>query len=281
MPRAALAPLITLAAVLSSGPLPAQEQREPLWQGDAAFLSFDEPGIYSQVLPGPDSRFQVYRHLGLPQIAATYLLSADGAKVLVYWDPEDEQITYEGADGQALPSRDDELGAGGFALAAVIIENGHGMSYLAGWGYAPTGSRTNFPHGYEFRVNADLLNAPHHRWDATAIDLSAQEANGIRRTGVQEIGSRGDLEITRFTTPQMEFIAVSDDELIMRIGVVGHPSAGSTERAPGESTHHCANRIFAERQGITPDDITAFLRDARSADPQRQWAEEYARCLGG
>lgn len=68
MPRAGLTPLITLAALLSTGPLPAQaqEQREPLWQGDAAFLSFDEPGIYSQVLPAPDSRFQVYRYLGLP-----------------------------------------------------------------------------------------------------------------------------------------------------------------------------------------------------------------------
>lgn len=283
MPPTSLAPLVTLAALLSTGlfPAQAQEQREPLWQGDAAFLSFDEPGIYSVGLVRETATLhRLMREIvGLPEVADTYLLSEDGARVTIYWDPNDEQISDTGADGVERPSIDDTLGESALALAAVVIENGHGMSYFAGIGTAGVSYRTSFPEGYTFSVRTDLLSAPHHTWDATAIDLSAQEANGIRRTGILEIGSRGDLEITRFTTPDMEFIAVSDDEIIMRIGVVGHPPAGSTERAHGEGAVHCANRIFAERYGIAPDAVRAFADEENDEDRNGQWVAEYWQCL--
>lgn len=216
-----LRPLLVAAMALAA-PVQAQDTPEvigPVWEGSTSFQIFEhEANFYASELVGPHEVIHgfVREKLGLPQVAQRWLLSEDGAMVTVYWDPEDAQISYVDETGETVQSTDD---FSGWALAAVVVDDTRGQSYVVGRGLAPRVRRDAGYLAYSFSVLEIFMTAPHLSAPVNMIDFAGLEEQGVRRTGRLEIGQSG-FEIVRLETPQGVFMSVTDKDVFKRFGEI-------------------------------------------------------------
>ncbi|WP_306116939.1 MULTISPECIES: hypothetical protein [unclassified Roseovarius] len=205
-----------------TAPALAQETPEtigPVWDGSTSFHLFEnETNFYTPDFVNSHDVIHAFvrEKLGLPRVAERWLLSEGGATVTVYWDPEDEQISYVDEDGETIPSTDD---FSGWAVAAVVVDDTRGYSYLVGRGLAPPVNRDHGYLAYSFSVIENFMTAPHLSAPVDMIDFAALETQGVRRTGRLEIGQSG-FEIVRLLTPQGAFMSVTDKDVFKRFGEI-------------------------------------------------------------
>ncbi len=217
-----LARPLLVAAMALAAPVQAQDTPEtigPVWEGSTSFKIFEhEANFYAAELVGSHEviRGFVREKLGLPQVAQRWLLSEGGATVTVYWDPEDAQINYVDETGETVQSTDD---FSGWALAAVVVDDTRGQSYVVGRGLAPQVRRDNGYNAYSFSVIENFLTAPHLTAPVEMIDFASLETQGVRRTGRLEIGQNG-FEIVRLETPQGVFMSMTDRDVFKRFGEI-------------------------------------------------------------
>lgn len=212
--------LLLIAAM--AVPAEAQEMPEmtgPIWEGSTSFHRFEhEADFYTPDLVNDHEVVHsfVREKLGLPRIAHRWLLSEGGATVTVYWDPEDEKVSYVDEEGETVASTDD---FSGWALAAVVVDDTRGQSYLVGRGLAPPIRRDAGYLAYSFSVLETFMTAPHLSAPVKMIDFAGLETQGVRRTGRLEIGQSG-FEIVRLETPQGTFMSVTDKNVFKRFGEI-------------------------------------------------------------
>lgn len=217
-----LARLLLVIAMALAAPVQAQDTPDtvgPIWEGSTSFqLLENETDFYTPELVNSHEVIHsfVLEKLGLPRIAHRWLLSEGGATVTIYWDPEDEKISYVDEAGETVPSTDDYSG---WALAAVVVDDTRGYSYLVGRGLAPRVRRDTSYLAYSFSLLETFMTAPHLTAPVEMIDFAGLETQGVRRTGRLEIGQSG-FEIVRLETPQGTFMSVTDKNMFKRFGEI-------------------------------------------------------------
>lgn len=231
-PTKALAIAATSLAVLA-GAAAADSQPEPIWGGLENITRFDDASYFNTNVSLRNFIGQtISEQYGLPDIAATYPLTEDGASIVVYYDANDAQI-----DG-SLDDMDIPLPASQFsfvdqdtragALAAVVLEDpDSGFAYIIGGGVIPqeeldSGADRGNIENYSFFATDFMTNnngAPTYVVPSANVSDDARAQNGITKSGQIDIAGTGDLEVSVISVgATRHFVQVADPNVTMMLG---------------------------------------------------------------
>ena len=230
----ALAIATTSLAVLAGGMSAADTQNPPLWDGLAEFSRFSDASYYNTNV-SLENRIEerVEQRFGLPEIAETYPLTSDGASIVVYYDPNNESISYTDENGQVVPSTDDAYEG---SIATVVFNDGQGFGYIIGAGVITddeieAGADISDISNYRFYTLDFMANnegSPNYVVPSQSISDERRAESGIQKIGEIEIGGDNGIEISVISGAAGSFMQVADPRYTMFLGRLQQdPGAGN------------------------------------------------------